>query len=102
MIIYQSDIETYDVELEEEMSEFSNRTRDRGVKFRFSDKFETERHINIDGFWNKNVRFSTETGIKQYFFCGLEKDCCPKRGYLLYDNRNDEVHFFHNFLEHDH
>ena len=37
-----------------------------------------------------------------FFYCSTDKTNCPKRSYLLYDNRNDAVHFFPNFAEHDH
>ena len=48
MISYQSDEESNDVDVEEVLSEFSTRTRDRGFDYQFSATFETEREIIID------------------------------------------------------
>ena len=39
---------------------------------------------------------------RQYFYFSIDRYNCPKRCYLLYDNRDDRVHFYENFVEHEH
>ena len=64
---YQSDKELSEVDLDDVLSDFSVRTRNRGVEYKFSATFESEKDVTIDGFWKKHVSHTTETGFKQFF-----------------------------------
>ena len=40
--------------------------------------------------------------VKAIFYCSVNRNNFPKRSYLLYDNKNDRVHFYKNFVKHEH
>ena len=41
----------------------SEKTRDQGVEYRYSETFVNESHIQMEDFWSKSVSHTTNQGI---------------------------------------
>ena len=108
MIRYQSDdgendeLDVHGFDQDEIVSECSVKTRNRGQEYRFSETFETETQIKMDDFWAKSITHQTNHGLKQFYYCSLDRNNCPKRCVLINDGTTDKVHLHDNFMEHNH
>ena len=105
MIHYQSDDDEHDVhglDQDEIASKCCVKTRKRGQEYRFSETFETGKQIKMDDFWAKSVSQQTNHGFKQFYYCCLDRNNCPKRCVFIYDDKTDNVHLHDNLTAHNH
>ena len=105
MLSYSSDeqdLDTKNFDIHELIAESTVKSRRVGVEYTFVKSFPNEASVTIESYWKKVVSHDTEQGFKQFYYCNLDKNHCPKRCFLLYVNSSDQVHFFENSCEHEH
>ena len=56
----------------------------------------------MEEFWRKKRTHQTYDGVKEYYYCNLDRKNCNMTAYLWYNNTNDEVELFISDGEHHH